>query len=148
MDVVLLKQALDETAAELRATAREFERLQANRIRLEAVVSSLTALLSASTEPIEAALEIDIEEAPGQPKPTWMMAREVFPPEGGTMSVPQIAKIINANGVVRNPDAIRIAMRRRPDIFEARDGGLFALKTTLNGGMASKEAQKATEIAF
>jgi hypothetical protein len=150
MDTVLLRQALDETSAELRATALEFERLQAKKERLEAVVASVTALLNSGTDtPAAKTLPVVPQiHAAAEPKPTWMMARDAFPQNGGTMTVPEISRIINANGAVRNPDAIRIAMRRRPDIFEAQNGGVFALKTTMNGREGSEGAQKTTEAIF
>jgi hypothetical protein len=56
-------------------------------------------------------------------KPSWRIIRDVFPKGGGILTVPEIHKLVNANGtVIANPDAIRIAMRRHPETFHNESG--------------------------
>lgn len=139
----LLRKTLTETLGALEATEDEFAALNAKREKLRAVAASISAVLNEGKPPVDQLTVSSITIKDGSPKPTWMVVRDAFPRPGETMSVPQLAKIINVNGTIRNPDAIRIAMRRKPEVFEQKPGGVFALRH--NG--ASHETQRATEVA-
>jgi hypothetical protein len=152
MDVRSMKSALDLVIEELHATDQEFEGLRVKKTRLEAVMTNLQALLKDSDQlagdvilikgsPIPTAVEprgIDL-------RPSWMVIRDVFPKSGGSLTVPQIHKLVNAEGTkISNPDAIRIAMRRHPEVF-VNNGGLFSLRSDAGG--LSFNAKEATEVA-
>src|SRR4051812_1844501 len=102
----LLKKTLTETLGALAATEEEFAALQDKREKLQAIAASISAILNEPQQPLQQPIFHAATQG-GEPKPTWMVVRDAFPRPGETMSVPALAKIINANGPARNPDAIR-----------------------------------------
>jgi hypothetical protein len=155
MDAGSLQVALEIVAIQMREIEREFEQLKAAREHLQAAHANLLALLKdnsiLSTQIVRTAVPIEINAVP-QPvelKPSWRIIQDVFPREGGTLTVPEIHKLVNANGtVIANPDAIRIAMRRHPEVFNNM-GGRYSLKKRdrQEGVVESLNAEEATEVA-
>ena len=158
MDVRSLTAAQDLVAAELRGTEQEFEQLKVKRARLESILTNLTALLKDSFAPsVHPEVEVkagDIvqinsrgEVLPVDERPSWMIIRDVFPKGGGSLTVPEIHKLVNAKeAIIPNPDAIRIAMRRHPETF-INTGGRYTLTNTQKGSFALSNAKEATEVA-
>jgi len=161
MDVRSLESALTIITEEMRIVGEEFEHLKVKKDRLQAILVNLTALLEDGGRlPIHQAgpqidrsrLDIDITSAAPLPieiKPSWRIILDVFPKNGGSLTVPEIHKLVNANGtVISNPDAIRIAMRRHPEVFN-NEGGRYSLRnlTPREGATEFLNAEEATEVA-
>ncbi len=158
MDVLALETARIEVAAEMKETERDFEKLRVRRSRLEAILTNLTALLNEGAEQpsqdgvTEAGSARATVHAIDKPKfqtpKLWMLVRDAFPRTGGTLSVPEIHKLMSANGAIGpDPDKIRVAMRRRPDIFHNRSGRYGLRAPVVRQEDSDSNAKEATEVA-
>jgi hypothetical protein len=159
MDLRSLQAARDLIAVELRGTEEEFEQLQLKRERLEAVLTNLQALLNdsfvPSVQPQPVVIQVNgaarsivrDKVPPAEVRPSWMIIRDVFPKGGGSLTVPEIHKLVNAKEkVIPNPDAIRIAMRRHPETF-INNSGQFSLRNAGEGDIRLFNTKEATEVA-
>lgn len=141
MDLVSLKTSLGEAQDELRRIEEDFEKLKSKRDSLLALVESISRFLDeAGDRPVLVRPQGQVSLFDERPK--WMIVRDVFPKDGTTLTVPEIHKRVNAKGeVIKNPDAIRVILRRKTDYFEAKGGARYGLRYPIS------ETQKATEVA-
>jgi hypothetical protein len=130
MNIAIIKSTLQGVQEDLAQVDAELERLNARRGTLQAVVASLSKYLEESGAFPELKPKFEVTGLLFDQRPKWMLVRDVLPKDGSTLTVPEIHKLVNAKGlVIKNPDAIRVIMRRKTDIFENRGGARFALKS-------------------
>jgi hypothetical protein len=153
MDVRQIKNTIENLQGELAATEREFERLSASRAKLQGAINSLSLLLEDAPAELGRQISFTLRTENAEinttqaPVPKWTLIRDAFPRSGGTMTVPELYKEVNKNGIViSNPDAIRVALRRRPEMFVNTGGGRFALSEHMLQRDV-RNGQEATEVA-
>jgi hypothetical protein len=127
MDAQLLRKTREELTAELIDLDRKIGALQEQRNRLVGLEHALSEFLNASQMTLPG-IPPDAIEGAEEDTPIWARVRDVFPQDGGTMTVPQIHNEMPlVNGNKPKQDAIRVAIRRKPEIFVNRGDGVFAL---------------------
>lgn len=152
MDNELLQRTFLEGKAELEKIKREFDRLAERKADLESLVADISRLLGRSAGDLPStrqilATAVSPSSSDTTPK-IWMLARDVLAQASRRMSVPELHEAINREGIlVSNPDALRVAMRRHPEVFD-NERGRFCLKSRLPQGPGREgEIEGASEEA-
>jgi hypothetical protein len=146
---IAYEEAFREAQRELQEIEQQLKHLQQRKETLQSLVGPLSAYLNVAgrTRPL-----LELHEAEHRsitsdsvPPPAWVIARDVLKNHGRPMAVPEIFRVMSAMGTNSRPDAVRIAMLRKPEIFFNQGNGLYGLTAWLNIVPAGLEGEAPDE---
>jgi hypothetical protein len=127
---LVFRQALIEARTRLRGVEVDFAALAAERDRLRAIVESLEAFSASGEQRALTSGQSELEDETKGDIPLWVHAHGVLSRHGTALTPGQIAEILQVSGVeVPNPNSLRVAMFRKPDVFRSDGNGRYGLAT-------------------
>lgn len=135
---IIFEQAHREAQQKLDDVEERIANLHREKEALQGLVVSLGDYLSVADVTLLSG-EMDLDEQASARRgtltqPAWSLARDILASKGSPMTVPEIHKIMSNLGFTSKPDAIRIAMIRKPDIFNNHGNGAYGLVTQRHVG--------------
>jgi hypothetical protein len=128
MELGTLRDALEDAKKELSVLDVEFESLRVRKESISRLVASLREFLTANTPPTGLSPTLIGFEVEPAAVANWEVARDVLLRERKPMTVPELHSALVAQGINATPSSIRVALIRKPSIFERIGHGTYVLR--------------------
>lgn len=129
---LVFEQSKREATDRISEIDGKLEELVSEREALLSVVASLESYLDIVQPTSDMSLfNSDDHVTTLLDQPTWQIARDVLAKRGVPTTVPEIFMLTSALGVRSKPDAIRVAMLRKPEVFVSYGNGVYGLRAWL-----------------